>query len=541
VQSFWTPLRVGIVVALAVAAFGFGLYLIGSDFGAQRTYQVYAVFDDATGLGVRSRVQIAGIPIGQVDRVDLDQQLSKAKVWLRVRRQFVLHRNATITKRSESILGDFLLDVGPGSPDQPVLQDGDEIRIVIRQPSMNDVFQSLNKIAGDIGDITGNLRKVLGGTEGEDNLRTLVSRLLRISEGIERIVNQSGAKLDATLANFQSFSGDLAHLSETESGDIVAILQNTRDATREARDILKTIGQVVGSNQQQGEFKDTVKSLKTNLSKLDASLTNVQEITDKINKGQGTVGHLINDDKLARNLDKASTQLTNLLGTPDQLKIEVNERSELMIGSPGGGRFDPNVPNVLSLARDTAYNPWTKNYFGLRIIPRPDKWYGFDIVDDPRGYTRRVRTVNNAQCGATTCFPNYPTAIDTITTERVLKFSVYIAKRYGPISGRFGILENTGGAGIKLYLANDSLTLSADAWEFANPLKDRPRLKLYADYRFLNHLLLTFGVDDVLNRPLVDPEQTTRIVSGRDYFIGAGVFFNDDDIKMLLAAIPIRF
>ena len=540
-QSFWTPLRVGIVVALAVAAFGFGLYLIGSDFGAQRTYQVYAVFDDATGLGVRSRVQIAGIPIGQVDRVDLDQQLSKAKVWLRVRRQFVLHRNATITKRSESILGDFLLDVGPGSPDQPVLQDGDEIRIVIRQPSMNDVFQSLNKIAGDIGDITGNLRKVLGGTEGEDNLRTLVSRLLRISEGIERIVNQSGAKLDATLANFQSFSGDLAHLSETESGDIVAILQNTRDATREARDILKTIGQVVGSNQQQGEFKDTVKSLKTNLAKLDASLTNVQEITDKINKGQGTVGHLINDDKLARNLDKASTQLTNLLGTPDQLKIEVNERSELMIGSPGGGRFDPNVPNVLSLARDTAYNPWTKNYFGLRIIPRPDKWYGLDIVDDPRGYTRRVRTVNNASCGATTCFPNYPTAIDTITTERVLKFSVYIAKRYGPISGRFGILENTGGAGIKLHLANDSLTLSADAWEFANPLKDRPRLKLYADYRFLNHLLLTFGVDDVLNRPLVDPEQTTRIVSGRDYFIGAGVFFNDDDIKMLLAAIPIRF
>ena len=540
-QSFWTPLRVGIVVALAVAAFGFGLYLIGADFGAQRTYNVYAVFDDATGLGVRSRVQIAGIPIGQVDRVELDQQTSKAKVWLRVRRQFVLHRNATITKRSESILGDFLLDVGPGSPDQPVLQDGDEIRIVIRQPSMNDVFQSLNKIAGDISDITGNLRKVLGGTEGEDNLRTLVTRLLRISEGIERIINQSGAKLDATLANFESFSGDLAHLSETESGDIVAILQNTRDATREARDILKTIGQVVGSNQQQGEFKDTVKSLKTNLAKLDASLTNVQEITDKINKGQGTVGHLINDDKLARNLDKASTQLTNLLGTPDQLKIEVNERSELMIGSPGGGRFDPNVPNVLSLARDTAYNPWTKNYFGLRIIPRPDKWYGFDIVDDPRGYTRRVRTVNNASCGATTCFPNYPTAIDTITTERVLKFSVYIAKRYGPISGRFGILENTGGAGIKLHLANDSLTLSADAWEFANPLKDRPRLKLYADYRFLNHLLLTFGVDDVLNRPLVDPEQTTRIVSGRDYFIGAGVFFNDDDIKMLLAAIPIRF
>jgi phospholipid/cholesterol/gamma-HCH transport system substrate-binding protein len=541
VQSFWTPLRVGLVVALAVGAFGFGLYLIGADkFGADRTYMVYAIFDDATGLGVRSRVQIAGIPIGQVERVELDQQRSKAKVWLRVRRQFVLHRDASITKRSESILGDFLLDVSPGSPDQPALQDGDEIRIVIRQPSMNDVFQSLNKIAGDISDITGNLRKVLGGAEGEDNMRTLVSRLLRISEGIERIINTSGAKLDATLTNFQRFSGDLARLSTDESDDIVAILQNTRDATREARDILKTIGTVVGSNQQQGDFKESVKSLKSNLAKLDSSLTNVQEITDKINKGQGTIGHLVNDDKLARNLDKASTQLTNLLGTPDQLKIEVNWRSELLVGAPGGGRFDPNVPNVINLARDTAYNPWTKNYFGLRIIPRPDKWYGVEVIDDPRGYTRRIRTVNNAACGATNCYPNFPSAVDTVTTERVLKFSAYLAKRYGPFSGRFGILENTGGIGMKLYMLNDSLTLSADLFEFANPLKDRPRLKLYADYRFLNHLLVTVGTDDMLNRSLVDPEHTTRIVSGRDFFIGAGIFFTDDDIKMLVAALPIR-
>ena len=44
-----------------------------------------------------------------------------------------------------------------------------------------------------------------------------------------------------------------------------------------------------------------------------------------------------------------------------------------------------------------------------------------------------------------------------------------------------------------------------------------------------------------MNRPLVDPEHTTRIVSGRDFFIGAGVFFTDDDIKLLIAALPIRF
>lgn len=538
-SSFWTPIRVGLVVAAAAAAFGFGLILIGSNLGRGSTYRVYAIFDDATGLGVRSRVQIAGIPIGQVDLVELDQNTARAKVWIKVRKDFTLHRDASITKRSESILGDFLLDVHPGTPSQPPLKDGDEIMNVIRQPSMNDVFQSLNKIAGDISDMTGNLRKVLGGEAGENNIRTLVERLQRIAAGIERIVDTSGAKLDATLANFQKFSGDLSRISGGEKEDIVETLKNIKAASADARDILHTIGDVVGAQQKGGDLKEGVKSLKGNLDKLDKALANVDDITDKINKGQGTIGRLVNDDKLIKNLDKASSQITSILGAPETMKVEINERSELLIGAPQGGKLDPTLQNLGILARDTAYNPWAKNYFGIRIIPRPDKWYGIELVDDPRGLTRQVRTTNilctGANCSGST--PFYPSSVEQITTERVLKFSVYLAKRYGPISGRFGIFENTGGFGLKLHLLNDALTVSADAFEFANPLKDRPRVKLYADYRFLDHLLVTVGADDLANPPFVDPEHETRIISGRDYFIGAGVFFTDDDIKSLIGLV----
>jgi phospholipid/cholesterol/gamma-HCH transport system substrate-binding protein len=540
VQSFWTPIRVGLVVAAAAAAFGVGLWLIGADLsGRNKSYGVYAVFDDATGLGVRSRVQIAGIPVGQVDRIELDQRLAKAKVWLRIKKNYVLHRDAGITKRSESILGDFLLDLSPGSPGEPVLQDGDEIRNVLRQPSMNDVFRSLSGIAGDIQDITTNLRKVLGGEEGENNIRSLIASLQRITKGLENVIDTSGAKLNATLTNFQRFSGDLARLTSGEGEDVVAIIKNTREATAEARDILKTIGDVVGT-QKQGELKEGVKSLKGNLDKLDKTLANMQEITDKVNKGQGTIGHLINDDKLAKNLDRASQQITSILGTPDQLKVEVIERSEFLIGAPGGGgRVDPIFGSIGAVATSTAYNPWTKNYFGIRIIPRPDKWYGIELVDDPRGVTKQVRTKNS--CRGADCGPLFPPSLEQVTVERQLKFSAYIAKRYGFISGRFGILENTGGFGMKFHLFNDALTLSADAYEFANPLKDHPRIKFYADYRFLDHLLLTVGADDLVNRPGVDPANQTRITTGRDYFFGAGVYFTDDDLKLLISVLPIKF
>ena len=538
-QSFWTPIRVGLVVAAAAVAFGFGLYLIGStQLGSNKSYVVYAIFDDATGLGVRTRVQIAGIPIGQVERVELDQTAAKAKVYLRIRSNFLLHKDASVTKRSESILGDFLLDMAPGSANQPLLHDGDEIVNVVKQPGMNDVFKSLSTIAGDIQDITRNLRKVLGGDEGEESLRAIIGSLKRITAGIERTIDQSSGKLDAVLTNFRNFSGDLSKLSSNESDDIVAILKNTRVATAEARDILRTIGDVVGSGKE-GELKDSVKSLKGNLDKLDRTLANMQEITDKVNKGQGTLGHLINDDKLAKNLDKATTQLTSILGTPDSLRIEVNQRTELLIGAPGGGSKDPLFSNLGSIAANTAYNPWAKNYFGVRIIPKPDKWYGIELVDDPRGVTKRVTTANKVS--DPTANPFYPPVLQQTTTERQLKFSVYMAKRYGYVSGRFGLLENTGGFGVKLHLLNDALTFSLDAYEFANPLKDRPRVKMYLDYRFLDHLILTAGADDLVNKPLADPDFSTRIASGRDFFIGGGVYFTDDDIKLLIAALPIRF
>ena len=541
-QSFWTPLRVGLVVAAGAVAFALALYFIGASLGRDGGYRVYAMFDDATGLGARSRVQIAGIPVGQVDRIELDQATARAKVWLKIKQQYPLHRNATITKRSESILGDFLLDLTPGTPDQPLLKDGDEIRNVVRQPGMNEVFNQLSKIAGDIGVVTENLRKTLGGENGENNLRTIVENLTRITEGIEGIIDRSQSRVDEILGNVQSFTGNLRDIGLGGEEDVLAILKNTREATAEARDILRTVGNVVGS-QDTGELKKSVGSVRSSMEKLDASLANVREITEKINKGEGTIGRLVNDDKLARNLEKTTSSLNDVFAGLGQLKIELQERNEFLLGCTGitacDARTRPATGNPLV---DYSYNPWSKNYFSIRLIPRPDKWYGFELIDDPRGLVKRLQVQNTlldpTQPPSNSFFPSNYTQI---TTERQLKFSAYIAKRYGPISGRFGILENTGGFGIKLYLLNDALILSGDAFEFANPLKQHPRIKVYADYRFLDHLFVTAGADDLVNGREFDTEHPTRIVSGRDYFVGAGFYFNDDDIKMLISALPFRF
>ena len=66
-------------------------------------------------------------------------------------------------------------------------------------------------------------------------------------------------------------------------------------------------------------------------------------------------------------------------------------------------------------------------------------------------------------------------------------------------------------------------------------------MKVYLDYRFLDHLLITAGADDLWNPPRVETPDVTRIISGRDFFLGAGLYFTDDDISKLVGLATSRF
>jgi phospholipid/cholesterol/gamma-HCH transport system substrate-binding protein len=46
------------------------------------------------------------------------------------------------------------------------------------------------------------------------------------------------------------------------------------------------------------------------------------------------------------------------------------------------------------------------------------------------------------------------------------------------------------------------------------------------------------GVDDILNEANRDA-LTNRLLSGRDFFFGAGIVFTDSDLKALLPILPV--
>jgi len=528
-----TPFRVGLLVIAGAAAFFVLLsFLARQKYDDKHSYKVVAVFRDATGLGQKSRVQIAGIEVGVVDRIDLTPD-ARAKATLRIRKDVVLRVDAYITKRSASLLGDFLLDIYPGSPDAKPMPPGSVIGKVVSQAGVEDVFAALGEVTRDIQKMTKSLSDLLVNDEGVGSIKEIIRRMNELSQGLNRTLERSGSRLDAILANVEGFSEDVRGMAQGQQHTVEQILVNARTFTDQANRLLSTITKALEEGKLQetvGDVRSTLDDLKKAMQSAQGAIEsarntivsvegavhsaqsaaeNVDLVVGKVARGEGTVGKLVNDPAVANRIDKLLADTNALLGTVTRLQAQVQLREELHFG---GGLQSPQGKAALQ----------------VRFVPRPDKHYGFEIGSDPRGKIRRqtVRIVESGPEGKTT------TQDQVVTSNDDFKLSAWFGKRFGPATLRAGLIESTGGVGTDLNAWGDRFQASLDAFDWSNPDAKWPRLRLGARVTFLEHVYVGLGVDDMLNGSCL--ASAAPQVPGCDFFGGAGLVFDDEDLKTLL-------
>src|SRR5260370_28604949 len=109
---------------------------------------------------------------------------------MRIRREVKLKEDAGVPKRSESLLGDYLLDIVPGSESAPLLEDGGEIKKVIDTQGMEMVFNSLGKITGDIEAVTKSLRESLTGEGGVGSMGKIVHNRVKCYKIVVKMITK---------------------------------------------------------------------------------------------------------------------------------------------------------------------------------------------------------------------------------------------------------------------------------------------------------------------------------------------------------------
>jgi len=168
-------------------------------------------------------------------------------------------------------------------------------------------------------------------------------------------------------------------------------------------------------------------------------------------------------------------------------------------------------------------------YLTTQIRARSDKFY---LVEISRSLLGGVPTDTLSDSTGSSQY----TRVQSIDDE--LRFTFQIGKVFGPLALRGGIKDSTLGAGAD-YMAG-GLTLTTEVF---GSFSKTPNLKFTAAYEVFRSVYLIAGIDDTLNTPgdltiEVGAPGGSRALEtvryGRDYFLGAQLRFNDQDIVTLL-------
>lgn len=402
------------------------------------------VVDDAGGLVKNSAVKMAGIQVGIIEDIELIN--GKAKVKLLLDSDVPVSETTKVELRADGILGDKHVELIRGEPGGASLPEGSQI-IDARDRG------SIDRLLNEVGEIT-------------DSLSKLADTLNRATQGN----GDASTPVGRIILNIETLTKDLAEVSGRNKQKINNIIDRV-EAISEAVD-----GAVAGDGL---------------LARLDRSMKNIEEITEKINRGDGTIGRLINDEETVDNLNKAITNVNEFLGGADDLQVSVDFHSEYL------------------MAADS-----TKSYLNLRLQPGLDRYYEFGVVDDPRGYSRTVDTVVT-EGGTTT------DVSETKTYKDKIKFNLIFAKNFYDFTVKGGIIENAGGLGFDYYMFRRKLRFSLEIFDFEDPY-----LRAFARYQIVQGIYLVGGGDDLAS---ADGQG-----SG---FLGGGIFLTNDDLKLLASKL----
>jgi phospholipid/cholesterol/gamma-HCH transport system substrate-binding protein len=435
---------------------------------------VTTVFKNAIGLDKDASVMIAGVEVGRVESIELED--GKALVTMRIIPDVKLEKDVRISIKTHGVLGEKFVEIMPGTKGVAYIESGEQITQVEKQADIDKLLRELGTIASDVMQVTASLKTVVGGEEGDANLRAIIQNTRDLSESLKKAVQQNDERFNIMVDSLQNAAAEM-HKTFAALSDITERVNRGEG----------TIGQLVKEESVFENLNETVASL--------------QDITTKINKGEGTIGKLINDEETVDNLNASLTRLDNSMAGIDRY-ISKAEQFRIFLSYRGEYLFD----------RSDA-----KSYLELKIQPKEDKFYIVGIVTDPRG----KRTTKE-----------YTYSDDTRSYEKTewdrnkLLFNAEIAKRYKDVVLRGGLLESTGGVGIDYFAYNDNLKLTFEAFDFD---EDRdPHLKLFGEYRLLKHLYLSAGWDDFLNDE-----------GNASPFVGFSIRFEDEDLKYLLTSVPI--
>jgi phospholipid/cholesterol/gamma-HCH transport system substrate-binding protein len=326
--------KVGALAAVAITVLILGFnYLKGKNLLSKANTEMYAVFGKVDGLAASNPVTINGLQIGKIyEMQEKSRRLSDGVVvTINLTKDVDIPKNS-FAVISRDILGAATINITLGSGNE-FLKNGDTILSKNASGLMDEVKASLNPALNQVNGAVKSLDSLIEvvGTyfdpATKNNFHAIISNLTKSSADLKLLMDAQNSALSKSLANVNNITGNLAKNNDK----VTKTLENVEMATSKFAAL---------------KLDETMAGLQT-------TLTELKGIMGKANSKEGSLGLLLNDPKLYKNLESTTYKLNILL---DDLRTHPKRYVNVSVF----GKKDKSTPLGAPLVDDTLQVPLQK-------------------------------------------------------------------------------------------------------------------------------------------------------------------------------------
>ncbi|WP_276132287.1 MlaD family protein [Polluticoccus soli] len=293
-MKFSKEARIGLLVAVSLLIFFAGFYFLkGANlFSGENEYYVY--YDDVQGLQPSASVQVKGLSVGRVSKIELNGG-GKVKVMLAVSKKIKVVQGSSATLTTADLLGTKVIRLNMGASTTE-LEDEATIPGSVEGGMLDNISVEIAPLIKDVRHVVAVLDTVV---IGFNDMLNPVTR--------QRLTN-SVASLDVTMRNFSQLSDKL----NRESAHLASIIRNTNSFTGNLASNNEQINQMIrNANTTMDQFSKA--PINQTIKDLNHTIAQLQGVVNKVNENQGSLGMLVNDKQLYNNLTEAIKTLNFLM------------------------------------------------------------------------------------------------------------------------------------------------------------------------------------------------------------------------------------
>ncbi|MDW8362932.1 MAG: MlaD family protein [Myxococcales bacterium] len=307
--------RVGLMLLAALAILvGFLLVLGDVRLGSGATLHVD--FDNPGAVRPGAPVLVAGTRVGRVEDIaylgpSVDRATGRralVRLRLSIDREVMatLRADALFYVTSQSVLGEQVVAIDPGSPDAPPLREGSVVRGV--DPPRLDLALALGYELLEA--LVGALR------ENRDAFGTLLQDVVALVRTLRELVTGQRGRIESIVANVETASGEAArlvrrareHVESRELDRALAsadralaalaahlgpLLDETRRTVGRADEVLATVGP-----DEREAVRTTLRETAELVTRANEAVGEARQIVAHVRAGRGTVGALLIDEEI---------------------------------------------------------------------------------------------------------------------------------------------------------------------------------------------------------------------------------------------------